>query len=259
MQLKNSDDSGNNSFNNSYYAEEISQSPSQYTTEERHQNAYTYTQPTVKKSFSSEDTFRKIAIPILLGIVAIILIFVGKNFLKRYKKADYTPGTYSNGVYQNDFFEIKTNTGKDYKVTRYASDPAAIKNTLNSKKPVIEFQAENKSSIIVIGFIVEQTDYNVSEAGLDVDKLLEDAKSVYVKEAEQSGYKIETITRDSITIAGTTYQGFSIMATVNGTSTTMHLCQYYIFKENYMAAFTASSTSEAKSKQALTNCFISTK
>ena len=56
-----------------------------------------------------------------------------------------------------------------------------------------------------------------------------------------------------MTIAGKTCEGFRMTGKVDGISIEMSLVQFYVFKDNYVGAFSAASTSEGKCKLIISN------
>ena len=86
--------------------------------------------------------------------------------------------------------------------------------------------------------------------------MLDLLKGTFQKQMEESGYKVDSIERDSLTIAGENCEGFKIVGSMQGNPTKLSLVQYYVFKGNYMGAYTASSTTEDKAKKAITQTFV---
>ena len=200
----------------------------------------------------------KVIIIIVVALLVVLVGYLGFNWYQKvYGKSEYIPGIYSeaDNIYQNDYFGIKCTLKKPWEVTKYVYDAEKVKSTLDSKQMVNELYAQNKQGIEVIAFFVQQTPYNVKESGKDINKMLDPLKDTFKSMMEQSGYNIENIERDSITIAGENCEGFKMTGTMQGSSTKMSLVQYYVFKGNYMGAYTASSTTVDKAKNALTKNF----
>ena len=213
-------------------------------------NQPSYTSPSSPVSSGVQKLVIIICIVILGGLLAYIGI---GQYKKKYAKSEYIPGTYSNNVYQNEYFGIQAKFGSGWTVKQYPYDSAAIKKTLDNDQSVIELKAENKQKIAVVGFVVQQTAYNVKESGTDMNKMLDSLEDDFKEEMEASGYTVSSIERDSITIAGEKCEGFKIIGVMGGIK--LSLVQYYVFKGNYMGAYTASSTSESISKQSLSDIF----
>ncbi|SNU08509.1 hypothetical protein SAMN06297422_11824 [Lachnospiraceae bacterium] len=202
---------------------------------------------------------QKSSFPVWLVILIAVLVigaagyFLLGTFNDIFGKADYTPGTVTDKSYQNNYFEFKTTLGSGWKVTQSVSDTELVKKTLNQKQVVTEFSAQNDKSIEVIGFSVQQTPYNIKAVGTDIDNLMDNLKSEFVKEMEAGGYKISNIERDTMTIAGKTCEGFKMTGRVDGVNMDLSLVQFYMFKGNYVGAFSAASTSQGKAKLVITN------
>ena len=197
----------------------------------------------------------------LIFILSAGLVLVGgflfyKRYKKIYGKSEYISGSYSNKEYRNDYFGIQASLGPNWDVTKYIYDGEAEKKALDNKQMVNELYAQSIKSVQVVGFFVQQTPYNVKESGKDINKMLDLLKGTFQKQMEESGYKVHSIERDSLTIAGENCEGFKIVGSMQGNPTKLSLVQYYVFKGNYMGAYTASSTTEDKAKKAITQTFV---
>ncbi len=190
---------------------------------------------------------------IVLLFIAAIGYFVFSKFFTIFGKADYIPGKYDGSTFTNEYFGIKSTFDSGWKVTNYEGGEEAEKSTLNTKTPVTEISAVNDLSLEAYAFSVEQTPYNIKEAGTDMDALMEELKGQFVNQMKSSGYEVSDIERDTITVAGKTCEGLKMNGKVNGTGMTLSLVQFYMFKGNYVGAFTAVSTSQGKSKLVINN------
>ena len=202
---------------------------------------------------------QKSSFPSWLIVLIVVLVlgcvgyFVFGKFNSVFGKADYTPGMVTDKTYTNEFFGFKTTFGSGWEIKKEVYDAELVKKSLDSKQVVTELTAQNEKSLETLGFTVQQTPYNMKAAGTDMDKLMEQMKSSLATEMEQSGYKISNIERDTMTIAGKTCEGFRMTGKIDGYNIEMSLVQFYVFKDNYVGAFSAASTSEGKSKLIISN------
>ena len=243
MQLKSSEDEKTNETSSEQSYNSAYRTPAQMT-----DNVY--------RAPASNGTSGIARILLILGIfiVGAFAVFLGLDkYKKLYGKSEYIPGTYNNQVYTNEYFGIQIPMNSQWKVTKSVYDAESVKTTLDAKKPVTEFTAENATTIEVIGFSVSQTPYNVNESSVEMNKLLDELKDEFKSEMTRNGYTLSSIDRDTITIAGQTLEGYKMTGTMSGSTVKLSLVQYYVFKGNYVGFYTASSTSEQKAKQTLTN------
>lgn len=209
-----------------------------------------YDQPVIKEKSGFPVWVVILIIVLLLGTVG---YFVFGKFSDIFGKADYTPGVVTGNVYQNDYFEFKTAFGSGWEITKDIYDPELVKKSLDSKQVVTELGAENRLSAEAFDFSVQQTAYNLKAVGTDMDKVLDAMQSSFVNELEQGGYKISSIEKDSMTIAGKTCKGFKVTGKMNAVDVELSMVQFYMVKGNYVGAFSAASTSQGKSKLIITN------
>lgn len=209
-----------------------------------------YDQPVIKEKSGFPVWVVILIIVLLLGTVG---YFVFGKFSDIFGKADYTPGVVTGNVYQNDYFEFKTVFGSGWEITKDIYDPELVKKSLDSKQVVTELSAQNKQSAEAFDFSVQQTAYNLKAVGTDMDKVLDAMQSSFVNELEQGGYKISSIEKDSMTIAGKTCKGFKVTGKMNAVDVELSMVQFYMVKGNYVGAFSAASTSQGKSKLIITN------
>ncbi len=209
--------------------------------------------------YSSEPVIRKSGgiNPLFIIIPAlIILILIGvSQYKKIFGKAEYIPGTVTDNVYKNEYFDFSLKLSDNWSVTRDVVDPEAVKKTLDTKAVVYELQADNyKSSNYKSGnallIAVRQTSYNIKETGTDIDKLINDVKEETVKVLSQD-YTITDTKNDSVTIGGKTCKGFVITGEVDGQK--MSMVYYFIFKGNYVCYIGATGQSEGKARLVITN------
>ncbi len=209
--------------------------------------------------YSGAAVQKKSSFPVWLVVVIVLLIFgallyfAGGKVLSIFGKSDYTPGVLSGSSFSNEYFGIKSNFGSGWKVTGYSGDAEAEKNALNSKQIISEVTAVNEQSAEVYMFAVEQTPYNVKEAGTDMDKLMEQLKQEFINQMQASSYSVSNIERDTMTIAGKTCEGIKMTGRMDGVDMDLSLVQFYMFKGNYVGMFTAVSTSQGKSKLVISN------
>ena len=222
------------------------------------QGAYPYNGP-AQSNYNDVVIRQKSGFPTWAIILIVLLVlgcagyFVFGKFSSIFGKADYTPGMVSDNVYTNEFFGFKVNFGSGWKIKKDVYDAELVKKSLDAKQVVTEVSAQNDKSIEAFGFTVQQTPYNIKAVGTDMDQLMESMKSTFVTEMEQQGYKITSIERETMTIAGKTCEGFRMTGKVDGISIEMSLVQFYVFKDNYVGAFSAASTSEGKCKLIISN------
>ena len=222
------------------------------------QGAYPYNGP-AQSNYNDVVIRQKSGFPTWAIILIVLLVlgcagyFVFGKFSSIFGKADYTPGMVSDNVYTNEFFGFKVNFGSGWKIKKDVYDAELVKKSLDARQVVTEVSAQNDKSIEAFGFTVQQTPYNIKAVGTDMDKLMESMKSTFVTEMEQQGYKINSIERETMTIAGKTCEGFRMTGKVDGISIEMSLVQFYVFKDNYVGAFSAASTSEGKCKLIISN------
>ena len=229
-----------------------------YNNGQPQQGAYPYNGP-AQSNYNDVVIRQKSGFPTWAIILIVLLVlgcagyFVFGKFSSIFGKADYTPGMVSDNVYTNEFFGFKVNFGSGWKIKKDVYDAELVKKSLDAKQVVTEVSAQNDKSIEAFGFTVQQTPYNIKAVGTDMDQLMERMKSTFVTEMEQQGYKITSIERETMTIAGKTCEGFRMTGKVDGISIEMSLVQFYVFKDNYVGAFSAASTSEGKCKLIISN------
>ncbi|MBO4863529.1 MAG: PLDc_N domain-containing protein [Eubacterium sp.] len=190
---------------------------------------------------------------IVLAVIGVIGYFAFGKVFDVFKKAEYIPGRCEGNTYTNEFFGCKVDLGSDWRVIKSVYDAENVKKTLDSKVSVTEFSAQNDLTIEALGVTVAQTPYNIKAAGTDMDRLMEQMKEAYIEEMEASGYNITNIERETMTIAGKTCEGFKMTGKVAGVSMDLSMVQFYMFKDNYVCAFSAASTSEGKCKLVISN------
>lgn len=229
-----------------------------YNNGQPQQGTYPYNGP-AQSNYNDVVIRQKSGFPTWAIILIVLLVlgcagyFVFGKFSSIFGKADYTPGMVSDNVYTNEFFGFKVNFGSGWKIKKDVYDAELVKISLDAKQVVTEVSAQNDKSIEAFGFTVQQTPYNIKAVGTDMDQLMESMKSTFVTEMEQQGYKITSIERETMTIAGKTCEGFRMTGKVDGISIEMSLVQFYVFKDNYVGAFSAASTSEGKCKLIISN------
>ena len=193
---------------------------------------------------------------IILPILLIVIIFFASQFKKVFGKSEYIPGTVSEGVYTNEYFEFKADfSGSGWDIQGCPGTAEDEKRQLDAKQTVSELYAKNELSIEIMDFTVYQTPYNIKETGTDISDLMDQYKNQYVKQLEGIGYSVNSIKQDKMTIAGKTCDGYIISCdyTEGGQTVKISLIQFFVFKGNYMGYFSAGSTSEGKAKLIITN------
>ena len=199
-----------------------------------------------KSSFGYTELF----IILILILIAGVVIYAG---VTRLKQQEYTPGTTSGQVYRNEYFGFKISLDSGYMVIPNTYDTEAEKKALEKEEIVVELQSVNLSnSHQIVAFIVQRDPYYITQTDKDLGKALDEHKDEFKAEAESSGFKINSMERDSISVGGKVYEGYRMTASDDGI-TTVGYVQYYALEGKYLGAFTAFGNNEADAKQILLN------
>ena len=194
--------------------------------------------------------YTKLFIILILILIAGVVIYAG---VTRLKQQEYTPGTTSGLVYKNEYFGFKISLDSGYMVIPNTYDTEAEKKALEKEEIVVELQSVNLSnSHQIVAFIVQRDPYYITQTDKDLGKALDEHKDEFKAEAESSGFKINSMERDSISVGGKVYEGYRMTASDDGI-TTVGYVQYYALEGKYLGAFTAFGNNEADAKQILLN------
>lgn len=194
--------------------------------------------------------YTKLFIILILILIAGVVIYAG---VTRLKQQEYTPGTTSGQVYRNEYFGFKISLDSGYMVIPNTYDAEAEKKALEKEEIVVELQSVNLSnSHQIVAFIVQRDPYYITQTDKDLGKALDEHKDEFKAEAESSGFKINSMERDSISVGGKVYEGYRMTASDDGI-TTVGYVQYYALEGKYLGAFTAFGNNEADAKQILLN------
>ena len=209
-------------------------------------------------SFSDTVVKQKSGVPVwlIVIIVAAVVLILGVIIFDKAKalfgRADYIPGKLEGNTFTNEFFGFKVELDERWNITPYASNAETEKEDLEKRKMIVrELYAADTKSVALMDFEVKMLPYNFKATGQSLDSAMAGIEDEYVKTLEASGFTVDEIKKDKMDIAGNFCDGYIIKTTNSGT--TVYIVQYYLIKDNYMAAFTTGAISEGKAKNIITN------